>query len=98
MLSYQHTYHAGSPADLHKHAVLAALAGYLAQKSKPFCLLDVFAGEGLYDLTGPAAAKTGEYKRGIGAVWGRSDAPPTVAAVLACVRDLNGSELVRYPG
>lgn len=100
MLSYQHAYHAGSPADLHKHALLGALAERLVQKSKPFCLLDVFAGEGVYDLTAVAAAKTGEYKRGIAAVWDKTgDIPSSVASLLACTRALNaGGSLVRYPG
>ncbi len=100
MLSYQHAYHAGSPADLHKHAILAAVAARLAQKPKPFSILDVFAGEGIYDLTGAEAAKTGEHKRGISAVWAKRDvAPPAIAALIACVRGLNyGDALVRYPG
>ncbi|MGR3653811.1 MAG: 23S rRNA (adenine(2030)-N(6))-methyltransferase RlmJ, partial [Paracoccus sp. (in: a-proteobacteria)] len=29
MLSYQHAYHAGNLADLHKHALIAAALDYL---------------------------------------------------------------------
>jgi 23S rRNA (adenine2030-N6)-methyltransferase len=100
VLSYQHGYHAGSPADVHKHVLLGILADRLVQKSKPFCLLDVFAGDGVYDLTAAAAAKTGEYRRGIGAIWGKSgNIPAPVASLLARVRALDGGgDLVRYPG
>lgn len=104
MLGYQHAYHAGSPADLHKHATLVAVALRLAEKAKPFCLLDVFAGEGIYDLTGDAAAKTGEHERGIGTIWNTDKAaPPAIAALLACVHALNSGEEhidspARYPG
>ena len=32
MLSYQHAYHAGNLADLHKHALLAWMLDYLTAK------------------------------------------------------------------
>ena len=35
MLSYQHLYHAGNLADVHKHAVLAWVLDYLTRKDKP---------------------------------------------------------------
>ncbi|MEO1276165.1 MAG: 23S rRNA (adenine(2030)-N(6))-methyltransferase RlmJ, partial [Pseudomonadota bacterium] len=38
MLSYQHAYHAGSPADLHKHVALAVL---LAPLAPPGMALDI---------------------------------------------------------
>ncbi|TAL03841.1 MAG: 23S rRNA (adenine(2030)-N(6))-methyltransferase RlmJ [Rhodospirillaceae bacterium] len=100
MLSYQHAYHAGGPADVHKHVALSALALRLAQKDKPFCAIDVFAGEGIYDLSDPAAAKTGEFQRGIAALWDQGEnAPPAIAAYLAHVRQLNADgHLRRYPG
>jgi 23S rRNA (adenine2030-N6)-methyltransferase len=66
MLSYQHAYHAGSPADLHKHTALAALLTLLTRKSRPISYLESHAGRAVYDLTGPEALKTGEAARGIG--------------------------------
>lgn len=60
MLSYQHLYHAGNLADLHKHAALATALAYLAQKDKPLTYLETHAGRGLYDLSAPEAARTGE--------------------------------------
>lgn len=60
MLSYQHAYHAGNLADVHKHALLAWVLDYLTAKDKPLTYLETHAGRGLYRLDGPEAAKTGE--------------------------------------
>ena len=51
MLSYQHAYHAGGPADLHKHIVLAELIARLTVKPRAISYLETHAGRGLYDLT-----------------------------------------------
>lgn len=66
MLSYQHAYHAGGPADLHKHAALAGLLELLTRKDRPISYLESHAGRGMYDLSDPASLKTGEAMRGIG--------------------------------
>lgn len=66
MLSYQHLYHAGNPADVHKHAALAALLAYLTVKDKPLSYIETHAGRGLYDLAAPEAVKTGEAAAGVG--------------------------------
>ena len=65
MLSYQHGYHAGSFADIHKHVALCLLLRHLLTKPTPFCVLDSHGGAGRYDLTGAQAAKTGEWHAGI---------------------------------
>lgn len=65
MLSYQHIYHAGCRADIHKHAALCALLEILVQKDKPLTYIETHAGRGLYDLTLPEAQKTGEIEQGI---------------------------------
>ena len=57
MLSYQHAYHAGNLADLHKHALLAVALDYLTRKDKPLSYLETHAGRGLYDLTGAEAQR-----------------------------------------
>jgi len=99
MLSYQHAYHAGNPADVHKHVALTLLLERLAAKDKPFAVLDLYAGEGEYDLSHFAAQKTGEYRHGIDLLWNTAKAPPAVAAYLAAVRNLNPQgALRRYPG
>lgn len=65
MLSYQHGYHAGNLADVHKHALLAWVLDYLTQKDKPLSYIETHAGRGLYDLAAPEALKTGEAAAGI---------------------------------
>jgi len=70
MLSYQHGYHAGGPADLHKHIALAGLLGLLTRKARPITYMESHAGRGLYDLSGEQASKTGEWRAGIGAARG----------------------------
>ncbi len=65
MLSYQHLYHAGNLADVHKHSLLAWMLAYLTQKDKPLSYIETHAGRGLYDLSAPEAAKTGEAAAGI---------------------------------
>ena len=66
MLSYQHGYHAGGPADVHKHRALAGVLSLLTQKERPITYMETHAGRGLYDLTGDQATKTGEWRAGIG--------------------------------
>lgn len=65
MLSYQHSYHAGNLADVHKHAVLSCMLDYLTQKGKPLSYIETHAGRGLYDLASTEAIKTGEAGAGI---------------------------------
>ena len=65
MLSYQHLYHAGNAADVHKHAALATALDYLTQKPKPLSYIETHAGRGLYDLQAPEALKTNEAAQGI---------------------------------
>ena len=66
MLSYQHLYHAGNLADVHKHALLAHALEYLTRKDKPLTYLESHAGRGLYDLDAAEALRTGEAAQGIG--------------------------------
>jgi 23S rRNA (adenine2030-N6)-methyltransferase len=71
MLSYQHHFHAGNLADVHKHAMLCAMLAYLTQKDKPLSYIETHAGRGVYDLGAEAAQKTGEAAAGILQVQGR---------------------------
>ncbi len=68
MLSYQHAYHAGNPADLHKHLVLAELLTLLTRKPRGISYMETHAGRGLYDLGSPESLKTGEAAEGINAL------------------------------
>ena len=65
MLSYQHIYHAGNLADIHKHAILCSMLSYLGQKDKAFCYIETHGGRALYDLKSKEALKTGEASAGI---------------------------------
>lgn len=65
MLSYQHAFHAGNLADVHKHSLLACALNYLTQKDKPLTYIETHAGRGLYDLTSAEALKTAEATSGI---------------------------------
>ncbi|MBF0421995.1 MAG: 23S rRNA (adenine(2030)-N(6))-methyltransferase RlmJ [Magnetococcales bacterium] len=65
MLSYQHDYHAGGPADVHKHGTLAIVLVKMVAKAKPMSYIESHAGAGLYDLQSPMALKTGEARNGI---------------------------------
>ncbi len=79
MLSYQHIYHAGNMADLHKHALLAVMLDYMTAKPKPMSYIETHAGRGVYDLAAPEAVRTGEAAAGItralGAGWFGADHP-----------------------
>jgi 23S rRNA (adenine2030-N6)-methyltransferase len=98
MLSYQHAYHAGNLADLHKHALLAVAMDYLGRKDKPLSYLETHAGRGLYDLTAPEAQKTGEAAAGIGRAyadgWLPDDHP--LMRALTAIRKTRGENA--YPG
>lgn len=65
MLSYQHSYHAGCLADVHKHAALSIMLQKLTEKDKALTYMETHAGRGFYDLSAPEALKTGEAEKGI---------------------------------
>jgi len=99
MLAYRHAYHAGNHADVLKHLVPVQVLRHMAEKDKPYTLVDTHAGAGGYALGGRYAQKKSEYRTGIGALWDRQDTPPAVADYLALVREFNGGgQLEQYPG
>ncbi len=65
-MNYRHAFHAGNFADVVKHATLGRMVAHLKEKPSAFRLIDTHAGAGLYDLTGPEASRTGEWRSGIG--------------------------------
>ena len=75
MLSYQHIYHAGNFADIHKHAILVELLKTLKAKNPKFAVLDTHAGRGLYDLGSEEAQKTNEYLNGAQHFWQNKSLP-----------------------
>ena len=98
-MNYRHIFHAGNPADVMKHAVLALILDHLRAKPTPFCVLDAHAGIGRYDLTSEAARKTGESDEGIGRLFGHPLPHPALAPYLDAVQALNPDGALRwYPG
>ena len=65
MLSYQHIYHAGNLADVHKHMALSVVLERLMTANKPLTYIETHAGRGLYDLSSKEAQKTKEAELGI---------------------------------
>ncbi len=99
MLSYRHAFHAGNFADVLKHIVLLEVLEYLAQKEKPFCVIDTHAGAGKYALDSDFALKTREFDGGIGQLWQRDDLPPSVANYVTMQKRFNSTkQLTRYAG
>lgn len=98
MLSYQHGYHAGNFADVHKHSILTLVLNYLRRKPKPFTVFDVYAGRGLYDLHTAQAQKTGEAEHGILKLADTSW-PPLLGDYRQALRAVNAQDALRhYPG
>ncbi|MGP1358955.1 23S rRNA (adenine(2030)-N(6))-methyltransferase RlmJ [Roseicyclus sp.] len=96
MLSYQHSFHAGNMADVHKHALLAAMLDYLTRKDKPLSYIETHAGRGLYRLDAAEALKTGEAAAGIGRLAAAFPAEHPYARCLAAIRARHGA--TAYPG
>ena len=102
-MNYRHIFHAGNFADVLKHLVLTHVITHMTQKPAPIRIIDTHAGAGLYDLTSPEAARTGEWRDGIGKLIGHT-MPPDVEAVLKPFLDLLAGDfnvdggLLRYPG
>jgi 23S rRNA (adenine2030-N6)-methyltransferase len=96
MLSYQHAYHAGNLADVHKHALLCAMLDYLTRKDKPLSYIETHAGRGLYRLDGAEAVKTGEATQGILRLHSRLPRDHPYSRALEQVRARFGD--MAYPG
>jgi 23S rRNA (adenine2030-N6)-methyltransferase len=104
-MNYRHAFHAGNFADVVKHAVLCRMLAHLRQKPGAFRVIDTHAGAGVYDLAGPEAGRTGEWRSGIGRLLGEAAEPlpdaarTLLAPYLDAVASLNPSgRLAAYPG
>lgn len=94
-VNYRHTFHAGNFADCVKHAILVRLLRALRRKEAPFAVLDTHAGRGAYDLSAPEAARTGEWRQGIGRLLDLPGEGP-LADYVGIVSALGAP--ARYPG
>ena len=106
-MNYQHAFHAGNFADVHKHVVLVRILEHLRTKPAAFRVIDSHAGAGRYDLLGPEPSRSGEWRQGIQRIWdmarqSSADRDPTLALLapyLDIVTALNpGGALHIYPG
>ena len=101
-MNYRHAYHAGNFADVVKHVVLTRIIEHLKRKEAAFRVIDTHAGVGLYDLSSEEAAKTGEWRDGIGRLAGQRF-KPEVDALLRPYLDAVGlgdapDKIAEYPG
>jgi len=101
-MNYRHAFHAGSFADVVKHAVLARILVHLIAKPAAFRVIDTHAGAGLYDLAGEEASRSGEWRAGIERLLAAPIAPSVHALLkpyLDVVASLNSAGgLATYPG
>jgi 23S rRNA (adenine2030-N6)-methyltransferase len=105
-MNYQHAFHAGNFADVHKHAVLACILAYLRQKPAAFRVIDSHAGAGRYDLRSDEASRSGEWHGGIERLWqerGKGALEPKLGSILEpflqAVAACNPNGILRiYPG
>ena len=105
-MNYRHAFHAGSFADVFKHAVLCRILHYLREKPAAFRVIDTHAGAGLYDLTSTEANRGGEWRDGIERLMkaqAAGELPEQAAALLSPFLDVIGAlnepgKLKTYPG
>ncbi len=75
------------------------MLAYLTAKETPLWFVDTHAGAGVYSLDSAFAQKKGEFKTGIGQLWGKSDLSPALNEYVEQVRTLNPDGMLRhYPG
>lgn len=89
-MNYRHDFHAGSFADVFKHAVLCRILSYLRQKPAAFRVIDTHAGSGLYNLASDEAQRGGEWRDGIGRLLA-AQLSPEAAKLLAPYLDVIGA-------
>ncbi|WP_447554779.1 23S rRNA (adenine(2030)-N(6))-methyltransferase RlmJ [Vreelandella sp. EE22] len=102
MLSYQHAYHAGNFADVHKHLTLYAVSDHLLRKKSSITYIDTHAGRGGYPLTTQEALRLQEHREGICPLWRHRETigDPLLADWLAHIGAVqpDNATLSHYPG
>lgn len=97
-MHYRHSFHAGNFADVFKHLLLLGLLQALNRKEKPWFFLDTHAGAGLYGLQTEEAARTSEWRNGIGRLATLQSQAEPLARYLALARSFSPSLSAAYPG
>ena len=98
MLSYRHSFHAGNPADILKHLVLANVLSYMTQKDTSFDYIDTHSGAGFFALDSHDAQKTQEYLEGIAKLWSYKGNNQSIIDFVTLIKSFNQDELTHYPG
>ena len=99
MLSYRHSFHAGNPADVVKHLVLAEVLKYQTIKDKPLDYIDTHSGAGFFELAGSDAQKTQEYLEGIAKLWQHRSEHSALNEYIELIKSFNQQgDLDFYPG
>ncbi|KZN58300.1 hypothetical protein N473_06025 [Pseudoalteromonas luteoviolacea CPMOR-1] len=98
MLSYRHSFHAGNPADVIKHLVLAEVLSYMTRKDKPFDYIDTHSGAGFFELSSSDAQKTQEFEQGIGRLMHYGGENEAILRYIDMVKSFNDKALAFYPG
>jgi 23S rRNA (adenine2030-N6)-methyltransferase len=101
-MNYRHAFHAGNFADVLKHAVLVRILLHLRAKPAAFRVIDTHAGAGRYDLAGPEATRSLEWREGIARLVAAPLGEPArllFAPYLDAIAALNKpGNLTCYPG
>ncbi|QFU05880.1 Ribosomal RNA large subunit methyltransferase J [Pseudoalteromonas sp. THAF3] len=99
MLSYRHSFHAGNPADVVKHLVLAQTLQHMVKKEKPFDYIDTHSGAGFFAIDNADMQKTQEFNDGIAKLWQYQGDVDALADYVALIKGMNESAQLRhYPG
>ena len=102
MLSYQHAYHAGNFADVHKHLTLFAVSRYLLRKKTAITYVDTHAGRGLYPLSANESQRLKEHRDGVAPIWQRRRgfSQPLLGEWCQALSDAqpDAAALTHYPG
>ena len=101
-MNYRHAFHAGSFADVMKHAILARVLVYQTQKPARLRFIDTHAGAGRYDLASDAARRSPEWRSGIAMVLSALPPAPIAALLEPYLRTVGAHEEsgrpLSYPG
>ena len=110
MFSYQHAFHAGNIADIHKHLCLTWCLETLNQKVKPYTYIDTHAGAGRYvfkknsatrgqNSTARSQDSITEQSMGIDLLWAQKNWPSSFESYQKILQKENPQEHVGcYPG
>ena len=96
MLSYRHSFHAGNPADVLKHLVLAQVLSYQTIKDKPLDYIDTHSGAGFFELASADAQKTQEFQDGIAKLYQHSSDHEALNDYIALIKSSMNKESLLF--